>query len=71
MYYIGRGLILEFQPWTRLISLSSVPMMMYKTDYLHLGTAFPFALTLVEILLGKGKREEVKAPMVFAEGTPF
>jgi protein DJ-1 len=46
-------------------------MVVHNTDYLLPGTAFPFALTLVEILLGKGKREEVKAPMVFAEGTPF
>ena len=29
------------------------------------GTAFPFALTLVELALGKEKREEVAGPMVF------
>ncbi|KAF6751191.1 class I glutamine amidotransferase-like protein [Ephemerocybe angulata] len=35
------------------------------------GTAFPFALTLVELLCGKEKREEVRAPMVFPSGTPW
>ncbi|EAU83931.1 hypothetical protein CC1G_10336 [Coprinopsis cinerea okayama7 len=35
------------------------------------GTAFPFALTLVELLCGKEKREEVRSPMVFPTGTPF
>ncbi|KIY46372.1 DJ-1 protein [Fistulina hepatica ATCC 64428] len=35
------------------------------------GTAFPFALTLVELLCGREKREEVRAPMIFPESTPF
>ncbi|KAI8986711.1 DJ-1 [Trametes punicea] len=33
------------------------------------GTAFPFALTLVELLCGKEKRAEVAGPMVFPKGT--
>ncbi|KAJ7758249.1 class I glutamine amidotransferase-like protein [Mycena metata] len=35
------------------------------------GTAFPFALTLVELLCGADKRAEVRAPMVFPADTPF
>jgi hypothetical protein len=35
------------------------------------GTTFPFALTLVELLCGKSKREEVRGPMVFPAGTPW
>ena len=35
------------------------------------GTTFPFALTLVELLCGKEKREEVRGPMVFPTGTPW
>ncbi|KAG5650487.1 hypothetical protein H0H81_012067 [Sphagnurus paluster] len=35
------------------------------------GTAFPFALALVEILCGTKKRTEVQNPMVFPPGTPF
>ncbi|KAJ7770323.1 class I glutamine amidotransferase-like protein [Mycena olivaceomarginata] len=35
------------------------------------GTAFPFALTLVELLCGADKRAEVCAPMVFPPNTPF
>ncbi|KDQ60209.1 hypothetical protein JAAARDRAFT_32583 [Jaapia argillacea MUCL 33604] len=35
------------------------------------GTTFPFALTLVEMLCGKEKREGVRGPMVFPEGTPW
>ena len=35
------------------------------------GTAFPFALTLVELLCGRGKREEIRGPMVFPQNTPF
>ena len=35
------------------------------------GTAFPFALTLVELLCGKEKRKEVSKPMVFPPGTPW
>ncbi|KAJ7190808.1 class I glutamine amidotransferase-like protein [Mycena pura] len=35
------------------------------------GTAFPFALTLVEMLCGAEKRAEVRAPMVFPAATPF
>ncbi|EPQ53659.1 DJ-1 protein [Gloeophyllum trabeum ATCC 11539] len=35
------------------------------------GTAFPFAFTLVELLCGKDKREEVRGPMVFPPGTPW
>ncbi|TFK31401.1 class I glutamine amidotransferase-like protein [Crucibulum laeve] len=35
------------------------------------GTAFPFALTLVELLCGPEKRAEVRAPMVFPANTPF
>jgi hypothetical protein len=35
------------------------------------GTAFPFALTLVELLCGADKRAEVRAPMVFPPNTPF
>ncbi|OCH93961.1 DJ-1 protein [Obba rivulosa] len=33
------------------------------------GTAFPFALTLVELLCGKEKRAEVARPMIFPPGT--
>ena len=32
------------------------------------GTAFPFALTLVELLCGPEKRKDVSGPMVFPEG---
>jgi hypothetical protein len=32
------------------------------------GTAFPFALTLVELLCGPEKRKAVSGPMVFPEG---
>ncbi|EIN08859.1 DJ-1 [Punctularia strigosozonata HHB-11173 SS5] len=35
------------------------------------GTAFPFALTLAELLVGKSKRDEIYGPMVFPHGTPF
>ncbi|KAF9556811.1 DJ-1 [Agrocybe pediades] len=35
------------------------------------GTAFPFALTLIEVLCGVDKREEVRGPMIFPAGTPF
>ena len=35
------------------------------------GTAFPFALTLVERLLGPQKRAEVEKPMVFPANTPW
>jgi len=35
------------------------------------GTTFLFALTLVELLCGSAKREEVHGPMVFPDGTPF
>ncbi|KAK7462739.1 hypothetical protein VKT23_007326 [Stygiomarasmius scandens] len=35
------------------------------------GTAFPFALKLVELLCGPEKRKEVHAPMVFPAGTPW
>ncbi|KAI0071527.1 DJ-1 [Panus rudis PR-1116 ss-1] len=33
------------------------------------GTAFPFALTLVELLCGKERRAEVAGPMMFPPGT--
>ncbi|KAI0827155.1 DJ-1 [Trametes gibbosa] len=33
------------------------------------GTTFPFALTLVELLVGKDKRAEVAGPMVFPQDT--
>ena len=33
-----------------------------------IGTAFPFALKLVELLLGTEKRNEVQGPMVFPTG---
>ncbi|KAJ3902870.1 DJ-1 [Lentinula edodes] len=35
------------------------------------GTAFPFALKLVELLCGVEKRQEVHGPMVFPPGTPW
>ncbi|KAM6501201.1 Class I glutamine amidotransferase-like protein [Amanita muscaria] len=35
------------------------------------GTSFPFALTLVEKLLGRPKRAEIEKPMVFPENTPW
>jgi protein DJ-1 len=35
------------------------------------GTAFPFALTLVSLLVGPDKREEVRGPMCFPAGTPW
>ncbi|KAJ3509590.1 hypothetical protein NLJ89_g5140 [Agrocybe chaxingu] len=35
------------------------------------GTAFPFALTLVELLCGEERRAEIRAPMVFPANTPF
>ena len=39
-----------------------------QTDASHRpGTALLFALTLVECLLGKAKRDEVASPMVIAD----
>ncbi|KAF9484061.1 DJ-1 [Pholiota conissans] len=35
------------------------------------GTAFQFALTLVEMLCGSEIRERVRGPMVFPQNTPF
>ncbi|CAA7266301.1 unnamed protein product [Cyclocybe aegerita] len=35
------------------------------------GTAFPFALTLVQLLCGEERRAEIRAPMVFPANTPF
>ncbi|KAK2460846.1 hypothetical protein APHAL10511_007316 [Amanita phalloides] len=35
------------------------------------GTSFPFALTLVEQLLGQQKRAEVERPMIFPQNTPW
>lgn len=35
------------------------------------GTAFPFALTLVQLLFGEEKRTEVEGPMIFPPGTTF
>ncbi|TFK75567.1 DJ-1 [Pluteus cervinus] len=35
------------------------------------GTAFPFALTLVELLSGAAKREEIIGPMVFPPNAPL
>jgi len=35
------------------------------------GTTFPFALTIISILLGPEKRKDVSSPMVFPEGTPW
>ncbi|KIM85741.1 hypothetical protein PILCRDRAFT_816947 [Piloderma croceum F 1598] len=35
------------------------------------GTTFPFALTLISMLLGPEKRKEVAGPMCFPEGTPW
>jgi len=35
------------------------------------GTTFPFVLTLVELLCGQEKREEIRGPMVFPPNTPF
>jgi protein DJ-1 len=35
------------------------------------GTAFPFALALVERLSGAEQRDAVRAPMVFPAGTPW
>ncbi|KAF8957536.1 class I glutamine amidotransferase-like protein [Flammula alnicola] len=35
------------------------------------GTAFPFALTLVELLCGAERREEIRGHMVFPADTPF
>jgi protein DJ-1 len=35
------------------------------------GTAFPFSLTLVELLRGKEVRDSVYGPMVFPAGTPW
>lgn len=35
------------------------------------GTAFPFALTLVELLCGNERRAEIRGPMVFPANTPF
>ncbi|PPR03411.1 hypothetical protein CVT24_012706 [Panaeolus cyanescens] len=35
------------------------------------GTAFAFALTLVELLCGAERREEIRGPMVFPSGTPW
>ena len=33
-----------------------------------LGTAFPFALKIVEVMFGSEKRAEVQVPMVFPAG---
>jgi len=35
------------------------------------GTAFPFVFTLVELLCGQERREEIRGPMVFPPNTPF
>ncbi|OAX39635.1 class I glutamine amidotransferase-like protein [Rhizopogon vinicolor AM-OR11-026] len=35
------------------------------------GTAFPFAFTLVELLCGKAKRDEVVGPMIFPTGIGY
>lgn len=35
------------------------------------GTAFPFAFTLVELLVGKETKWEVRKPMIFPDATPF
>ncbi|KIM41346.1 hypothetical protein M413DRAFT_146929 [Hebeloma cylindrosporum] len=35
------------------------------------GTAFPFALTLVELLCGSEKRAEIRGPLCFPPNTPF
>lgn len=35
------------------------------------GTAFPFALKLVELLCGQERRDEIRGPMVFPPNTPF
>ena len=35
------------------------------------GTAFPFALTLVELLCGPEKRKTVSGPMAFPEGVDW
>lgn len=43
----------------------------FDIDFLLTGTAFPFALTIVELLCGKEKREQVRGPMVFPANTPF
>ena len=34
-----------------------------------IGTAFPFALKLVEIVLGRAKRDEIVGPMVFPDSS--
>ncbi|KAF9453371.1 DJ-1 [Macrolepiota fuliginosa MF-IS2] len=35
------------------------------------GTTFPFALTLVEMLVGPEKRKEITGPMIFPSNTPW
>ncbi|XP_006455166.1 hypothetical protein AGABI2DRAFT_187606 [Agaricus bisporus var. bisporus H97] len=35
------------------------------------GSTFPFALTLVELLVGSEKRKEITPPMMFPSGTPW
>ncbi|KAJ8590587.1 DJ-1 [Rhizopogon salebrosus TDB-379] len=35
------------------------------------GTAFPFAFTLIELLCGKAKRDEVVGPMIFPTGVGY
>lgn len=34
----------------------------------RVGTAFPFAFKLVELLCGKAKRDQVREPMMFPGG---
>lgn len=49
----------------------------FESERMHLmkvitaGTTFPFALTLVELLCGGDRREEIRGPMVFPPNTPF
>lgn len=49
--------------------LTYSPAVSSKFIVYTLGTTFPFALTLVELLCGKEKRAEVAGPMVFPAGT--
>ncbi|KAG0707906.1 class I glutamine amidotransferase-like protein [Suillus ampliporus] len=37
----------------------------------RIGTAFPFAFTLIELLCGKAKRDEVVGPMIFPSDTGY
>lgn len=53
------------------VQVSPVPSRCCVSNARDAGTAFPFALKLVELLCGKAKRDEVREPMMFPPGTAY